>query len=349
MRQPFGLEFGYDRGRFALERVFDADYPGERSAYRQIQQRVALRLLRGCGFLFVGPLRAFVVEYEVAAAYYRLFSAQARRYAVRDHVFYFGVLLLVAQLLLRGFADDGARYRMREVLFEAGGEAQHLFAAASAEGHDLCDARLGGGQRAGLVEDRGVRLRHGFDVLSALYEHAVFDALAHRGEYRERRRYLYRAGVVDHYRRRRALGAAREEIDRRGEREVVGHYRVGKLFGLALDGCLAPLGFLDDPDYFVYPRRSGGGCDFNRYFALFDRGSRVDARSGAADYAERLARHRGLVDDGFPFGDRAVGRDYRAGADYEQVSRAQLGEGYLNLSAVFFNPDAVDAQREALR
>ena len=143
---------------------------------------------------------------------------------MRDHVFDLGVLLLVAQLLFRGLADDGARYRVREVLFEAGGEAQHLFAAASAEWHDLRDARLCGGQRACLVEDRGVGLRQRLDVLAALYQHAVFDALAHRGEYRERRRYLYRAGVVDHYRRRRALGVPCENVDERGEREVEGHY-----------------------------------------------------------------------------------------------------------------------------
>ena len=254
----------------------------------------------------------------------------------------------MAQLLLRGLADDGARYRVREVLFEAGGEAQHLFAAASAEGHDLRDARLCGGQRACLVEDRGVGLRHSLDVLAALYQHAVFDALAHRGEYRERRRYLYRAGVVDHYRRRRALRAAREEIDRRGEREVVGHYRVGELFGLALDARLAPLGFFYDFDYFVYPRGPGDGFHFYCDFAFFDRGPRVDARPGAADYAERLAGHRGLVDDRLPFGDRAVGRYYRACADYEHVARAQLGEGYLNLRAVLLYPDFIDAQRKAL-
>ena len=60
------------------------------------------------------------------------------------------------------------------------------------------DGRRGVGERAGLVEDDGIRVRDRFDEASALDGDMMRAALAHRGEHGNRHGQLQRAGEIHH-------------------------------------------------------------------------------------------------------------------------------------------------------
>ena len=95
-------------------------------------------------------------------------AAYRARHAVGDDILDLGVVLLVRKAAPPGLLDDGVCHRVREVLLEAGGKAQHLLLALAAEGVYPRNARAGVGERAGLVKDDGVRLRGGLEELAAL-------------------------------------------------------------------------------------------------------------------------------------------------------------------------------------
>ncbi|MPN18643.1 hypothetical protein SDC9_166004 [bioreactor metagenome] len=158
MRHPLRPQPGDDLAGLAAQRVVYTDYPGQLRTDCEVEQRIVRALLIDDLFISFGDLYPLVLKHEMGAADDDPLAAQTGYDAVRDGIFHLGVFFRVVQIVLFRAADHRLRYRVREMLLKAGRQFQHIFSAVSVEGDDLGHPRLGDGQRAGLVEHRGVRV-----------------------------------------------------------------------------------------------------------------------------------------------------------------------------------------------
>ena len=318
------LELSHGLGNALLDGVGDGQHAHKLAAHGQVERRQPLGLHGDLRGLLVGDLDALVLDHEVARADHDALAVERARDAVGDDVLHLGVALAVLEVpLLRG-AYHGAGHGVREVLLEAGGEAQHLVAAPAVERHDAREARRGLGEGAGLVEDDGVGGGDLLEVTRALDREAGLGALAHRGEHGDGARELEGARVVDHERGAGLDEAPRGECHDARKQEVPRHDGVGQVLAAALGLALEVLGLLDHGDDGAQLGAACAVLDAHEDLAVLHRGAGVDRVAHGALDGQRLAGEVGLVDHGQAALDRAVHADGHAGADDHEIAPGQL-------------------------
>ena len=134
---------------FGAEGVCDADDAHQLAGSGHVQVRVfgghPVEL-----FLLVGGNDAvLVLKDEVVAADDHPLAADPAGNAVGHDVFHFGVHLFVGQTLLSGGADHRIGHGVGEMLFQTGGQTEHIVLLAVAEGDDVHHLRGGAGDVAG--------------------------------------------------------------------------------------------------------------------------------------------------------------------------------------------------------
>ena len=96
-----------------------------------------------------------------------------RGYAVRHHIFDFGMFFRMMQAFLFGLPNDGPGDGMREMLLKTGRRPQDVVPLVAFAGDHLRNARTGFRKGPGLVEDHGVSRRQRFEEPPALDEDAA--------------------------------------------------------------------------------------------------------------------------------------------------------------------------------
>ena len=181
-----------------LERVLDTKHAHNGAVDRQIQRRQALHLELNA-LLNVGlELRALILEYKVRGTNDGAAPFDGRSDAVCHDVLDRSVTLAVLEPTLARSVDDGARYRVGEMLLQASGKAQDLVLAPTIGGEYAGKTRLGLGQRTGLIKHNGVGLGKRLKVLRTLDHDAHLGSVAHSSHNGDGTRELECARVVDH-------------------------------------------------------------------------------------------------------------------------------------------------------
>ena len=240
---------------------------------------------------------------------------------------------------LFGLPDDSVGHRVGEVLLEAGGQLQNFALAAAGEGDDLDHLGGSAGQGAGLVEDDGVGLGQGLEVLAALDGDMACAALAHGRKNGQRHGELEGAREIDHQAGDGAGGVPGQGVGDDGSTEAPGDQTVGQSQRTVLGAGLQLLGLLDHGHDLVVAVRaalSSGGQDA---LALFHHCSGVDGSTGGLAYRHRLAGQGGLVHHGLALYHPAIQRDHAAGADHDAIPRLHVGDLRQHLGAVYLLPD----------
>ena len=331
----------------AAERVRNADNRRQFAADGEIQvgefrgKRVKRRLLSSGDYGFL------ILKDKVRAADDDFFPVHRAGDTVRDQIFDLGMHFLVGEPALSGGAHDRVGHGMREMLLQAGGDAQHFGLAASAERNDSRDDRTGVGQRAGFVKHNRIRARDRFQKFAAFDRDMVSACLAHGGQHRQRHSKLERAGEVHHQDGQRARDAARQQEAERAAGERIGDQAVGQAGGSAFRRGFEPFGLLDHGDDLVITAFARMLGDAQHAFALFDDRSGVNGRTRALGDRHGFAGQGCLVNHDLALGDRSVNRDHAAHADRDAVARADLAEWDEGFGIAVLAPNAVHAQRHA--
>ena len=285
-----------------------------------------------------------VLKHEVVAADDDLFAVHAARDAVRHDVIHARMALLVGDAALFRLGHNGLGHRVRVMLLKTGREREHVVFFLAAERHDRRHARRGMGQRAGLIKDNGVRLRHRFHKAAALDGNVVDTGLLHTGEHRDRHGELECAREIDHEHRERAVDVARQKPDEPRRAETVRHEPVRQMRGLRLGVGLELFGFLDHVHDAVVASRAHALIDADRAFALFHDRSGVDIAARRAAHGQSLAGDGRLVDHCLARNNMAVERDHAAGADNDPVAGAHVANRHGYAAVGRFKPDLIHLQ-----
>ena len=156
-----------------------------------------------------------------------------------NHVLHLGVqLVVVDEAAALGLRHDGSRHAVREVLLDAGGQAQDVLLGGLRERDDAAHGGRGVGQRAGLVEDHGVGRGQGLQVLAAAHGHAGAHGLVHGAHHGDGRGELDGARVVHHEHGHCLVDVARHGEDAKERKEAVGHDGVRQALRAALGARL---------------------------------------------------------------------------------------------------------------
>ena len=276
-----------------------------------------------------------VFHHEVLGADYAALAVDAGGDAVGNHVLHFRMTFAVLKPLLQGFVHHGARYGMREVLFQTGGQAQHLFCGHLVVAGYLAHGRRCLGERARLVEHDNVGFRHMLEVARALHGEAALGAFALRGHNGDAARKAQRAGVVDHQRGSRFGEVARGCRHNVRKQEVPRHQLVGHGLDVLLVGALQCLGLLNhrnDGAQLAFLRVAGNA---NEDLAFLNRSTGIHGVALLAHDGQRLAGKRALVYARFAGDHLTVGGDLATQAHYHGVAVLQLADGDLALNVAF--------------
>ena len=192
----------------------------------------------------LGDFHLLVFDHEMLRADDDALAVKRAGNAVRHDVLHLGVAFAGLEVLLGRGAHDGAGHRVREVLFQAGGEAQHLVGIPAVEREHARHLRRCLGERARFVEHDGVGLGHALKMLRTLHGEAGLRRLAHGGQHGDGTGKLQRARVVNHERRRRFHQAARGQRHDAGKQEVPRHDAVGQMLHARLRFRLVRFGLL---------------------------------------------------------------------------------------------------------
>ena len=241
---------------------------------------------------------------------------------------------------LPAVAHDGPGQRMRARFLRRHGVGEHVLLRHTVleHGHGN-DSRLAFGDRAGLIQQHGVRAAHLLDERAALDEHALTDGRVDRRGERRRRRQLDAAGIIDHQHLQRLLRVFRHQPHRQAQQEVQRHQIVGEFIRIALDGRFFQLARLDHAHDAGDDRLIAdlGGLHVN--VAVFDDGSGENLVALALFHGHKFARDRALIHHGRAGNHLAVDRDFLARMHRHGVSRADLVDGTaLQLSVRHYLP-----------
>ena len=157
-----------------------------------------------------------------------------------------GMALAMLQVARGSGVHHGASNGMREMLLQAGREAQHLRLVPAVEGQDAGNLGFGVGEGARLVEDDGVGVGHGLEVLGTLDHEALAHALVHGRKHGDGTRELEGARVVHHHGGSRLHQALCGDGDNAGKQEVPRDDLVGKRLAARLHARLEGFGLLDE-------------------------------------------------------------------------------------------------------
>ena len=334
-------------GSFRTQRVGDADDAGQTARSGQIEVRVLRLKVIELLALVLGDGAVLVLKDEVVAADDDPLTADAAGDAVGHDILYFGVHLFVGDAALFGLPDDGVGHRVGEVLLEAGGQLQNFALAATGEGDDLDHLGGSAGQGAGLVEDDGVSLGQGLEVLAALDGDMACAALAHGRKNGQRHGELEGAGEIDHQAGDGAGGVPGQGVGDDGSTETPGDQTIGQSQRTVLGAGLQLLGLLDHGHDLVVAVCAALGLGGQDALALFHHSAGVDGGTDGLAHRHGLAGQSGLVDHGFALDDGAVQRDHVAGADDDLVARVDLGERHEHFGTLCADPDLIDIQGHA--
>ena len=200
------------------------------------------------------------------------------------------------------------------------------------------------GQGAGLVEDNGVGLGQGFQILAALDGDMVAAALTHSRKHRQRHGQLQRAGEVDHQDRDSAGGVAGQCVGNGGAQQAVRHQLVCQGGGTGLAGRLQLFGSLDHLHDLVIAAVAGLLLHGHHQLAFLDHGAGIHNSAGALAHGFSLAGQGGLVHTGFTLQHAAIQRDDAARVYNHGVAGAHLADGHQYLALGSLLPDAVNVQ-----
>ena len=134
---------------FGAEGVCDADDAHQLAGSGHVQVRILGGHLVELFLLVGGNDAVLVLKDEVVAADDHPLAADPAGNAVGHDVFHFGVHLFVGQILLSGGADHRVGHGVGEMLFQTGGQTEHIVLLAVAEGDDVHHLRGGAGDVAG--------------------------------------------------------------------------------------------------------------------------------------------------------------------------------------------------------
>ena len=269
--------------------------------------------------------------------------------AVGHDVFHLRVFFFMVQALLQRFAHNGPRHAVGEVFFQACCRFQDIFPAAVAQRDDLRYLRAGGGQRARLVKNDGVRFGEQLHEFPALDHDLAHCGLFHGGDDGNGGGELDGAGII-HHQHGESLGDIPGEQKQRPCREQgIGNDRVRQLFRPALDARFQFLRMVDQGDDIVNAGLVSCGVHPDDEGTRFQRGSGKDDGPFPFGSRFRFPRHGGLVDFRFSGQHGTVHRDDvpRVHADF--LPRADLLHGNLAHASLFHPPDAVYIYAQAGR
>ena len=330
---------------FFAQRVMDADDRGELTRDAEVQVR---KLGRERFKLILFALRhaaALILKDEVRAADENLLVVHNARNAMRHDVLHLRVILLVRQAAALGLSHDGVGDGVGIVLLEARGKAEHFTLLVAAEGDDLRDLGRGVGERAGFVEDDGVRLGNGFEEAPALDGDVIAAALAHGREHRDGHGELERAGEVDHQHSQHLCDIARNEIGQDRAAERVRHKFIGKARGLVLGRGFELFRLFDHVHDAVVPTAAESLFYAHDALALFGNGACVDIAALALGHGHGFARHGCLIDHRLAGDDFAVERNEAAGAHDDAVACLNIADGHKRFRFARLEPDVIDVER----
>ena len=290
--------------------------------------------------LFFREGDAFIFKKEVVAAHEDLLPM---------HVFHLRVLFLMVQAFLQRLAHDGPRHAVGEVLFQAGGRFQDVFPAAVAQGDNLRHLGAGGGQRARLVKNDGVRPGEQLHEFSALDHDLARGSFLHGGDDGNGRGELDGAGIIHHQHGER-LGDVPGEQEQRTRREQgEGNDGIREFFRPALDAGLQFLRMVNQGDDVVDAGLVAHGVHPDDEGACFQRGPGEDDGAFLLGCRFRFSRHGGLVHFRLPGQDGAVHGDDVAGVHSDLVPGPDLFHGNLAHAVLFHPPDLVHVDAQAGR
>ncbi len=221
-----------DTAGLGARRVADADAAQQHAVLRDVNHRGRPSFGSEKIVQPSGLLDAFVLKDKVGAADADLVAVDARGDTVGHHVAHVGVeLLLVHQAAGLRLGHDGAGHAVREVLLDAGRQAQDFFLSGARAANDAAHGGRRVGKGACLVKDHGIGCGQGLKVFAAAHGEAAARGLAHGAHDGQRRRQLDRARVVDHQHGHRLVKVSRDGQNSKEGQEAVGHQAVGELLG----------------------------------------------------------------------------------------------------------------------
>ena len=233
---------------------------------------------------------------------------------------------------LFGQIDQRLGRRVVAEFFRRGGDLEQFGRLEVALRGQAADRQFAGGQRASLVEHKGVDARRDLDVADVLDEDAQAGGRGQRGDHRRGRGEDECARAGDHQHRDNALDVIREKPDdardHQHERRVVAHVLVD-------DPHDRQLGLLGGKDEVAHAAKGGvltgaGDLDFKHSVQVGRAGKNLLA--GCLVHRERLAGDVCLVDGALALDDYAISRDVVAGANPDHVAHIQFGRGHFLLA-----------------
>ena len=269
------------RGGLGAHRIVDADGAFQLVAAGKVDDRGSRRLV-GDALLETGrALYPLVVEDEMRAAQQHAPPVHARDDAVCHDVLDVGMLLIDVRhaACARGL-DHGTRHAVREVLLQAGGQAQHLVGVHVGKGQHLRDVRDRGRECARLVEDDGVGTGHNLQVAPAFHHDAVVGTFAHSPHHRDGRGQLDSARIVHHQHGDGLRHVAGEGEHGEKPEKTIGHDGVGQALGAALHAGFGLLGLVDHAHNVGDARVGAGLAHLHDDRAVLDDGARIDRGAG---------------------------------------------------------------------
>ena len=240
----------------------------------------------------------------------------------------------VGELVGVGALQDRACQRVLAAQLQPGGHAEQEFFRHIAGADDPDNARLAGGDGAGLVQQDGVGVAGGLKAGGCFEQDAVFGTHTAADHDSYRRGQPQCAGAADDQhadaaRQRKGEGLAEQQPDQKGGRcnaDDGGHKDAGNLVGSLGQRGLGGGGIPHKADDLrqggVLPDTLGpaGQC------AVLVDGGGADRGAGELVHWHTLTGEGRLIDRGKPLGDGAVHRDALAGADQKEVADSDLAD-----------------------
>ena len=283
---------------FRPGRVADADHADCSAAYGEKDVGFSSGVIAYGQPLLFREGDAFIFKEKMVAAHKNLFSMKAGGNAVGHDVFHLRVFFFMVQALLQRFAHNGPRHAVGEVFFQACCRFQDIFPAAVAQRDDLRYLRAGGGQRARLVKNDGVRFGEQLHEFPALDHDLARCGLFHGGDDGDGGGELDGAGII-HHQHGESLGDIPGEQKQRPCREQgIGNDRIRQLFRPALDARFQFLRMVDQGDDIVNAGLVSCGVHPDDEGTRFQRGSGKDDGPFPFGSRFRFPRPRGFSPPG---------------------------------------------------
>ena len=287
-----------------------------------------------------GNVYALIVFKKVARAHNDALPAHHAGHPVRGDEVHLGVLKVAPATPARR-VHDGHGHGMKVVLFQRGGEVNHVFRPeVAAESERIGHAHAPRRQRAGFVKDEGDHLGEFFQRIGALEQQPALARRIHAGFEGHGRGELQGTSVVGLQHSGSAPPVAREQPRRRAQRQHAGHQAVSEAVGRQLRGAF----HLQRAVHIVGNARSCRArthvLGIHAQRAFLHHSAREHAMPAHAAHGHALARHAGFVDAGLAAQHRAIDGNGAAGAADDDIAHAHLGGGNLLLLPLALHPDA---------